>query len=45
MSYNPSLGVCDTPLRYHRRTIHLKGYDYSNAGMYFVTICVQNHKC
>jgi len=23
----------------------MKGYDYSNAGMYFVTICVQNHRC
>ena len=23
----------------------LKGYDYSQAGMYFVTICCQNRQC
>ena len=28
---------------HHRRTIRLKGYDYPQAGIYFVTICVQNH--
>jgi len=32
MSYNPN--------NHHRRSIRLKGYDYSQAGMYFVTICV-----
>ncbi|MEM7111085.1 MAG: transposase [Chloroflexota bacterium] len=30
------------PHKYHRRSIRLKGYDYSQAGAYFVTICVQN---
>ena len=25
--------------RHHRRSIRLKGYDYSRAGTYFVTIC------
>ncbi len=30
---------------HHRRSIRLKGYDYSRAGLYFVTICVQNRKC
>ena len=29
-----------TPAIHHRRSIRLKGYDYSQAGMYFVTICV-----
>ncbi len=29
------------PLRHHRRSIRLQGYDYSQAGAYFVTICVQ----
>ena len=29
----------------HRRSIRLKGYDYSRAGGYFVTICVQNREC
>jgi len=26
----------------NRRSIRLKGYDYSNAGMYFITICCQD---
>ena len=30
------------PTIHHRRSIRLKGYDYSQAGLYFVTICVQN---
>ena len=30
------------PEKHHRRSIRLKGYDYSRAGMYFITICVQN---
>ena len=28
--------------KHHRRSIRLKGYDYSQAGAYFVTICVHN---
>jgi REP element-mobilizing transposase RayT len=27
---------------HHRRSIRLKGYDYSQAGLYFITICTQN---
>ncbi len=34
MKYDPS--------KHHRRSIRLKGYDYSQAGAYFVTICAQN---
>lgn len=30
---------------HHRRSIRLKGYDYAQAGMYFVTICVQDKIC
>ena len=30
---------------HHRRSIRLKGYDYGQAGLYFVTICVQNREC
>ena len=30
------------PHKHHRRSIRLKGYDYSQAGAYFVTICI-NH--
>lgn len=29
------------PRRHGRRSIRLKGYDYSRAGGYFVTICTQ----
>ena len=31
MTYNPKI--------HHRRSIRLKGYDYSRAGLYFITIC------
>ncbi len=30
------------PQKHHRRSIRLKGYDYSKPGLYFVTICCQN---
>ncbi len=30
---------------YHKRSIRLKGYDYSSAGANFVTICTQNREC
>ena len=33
------------PLKHHRRSIRLQGYDYSSAGMYFVTICVKDREC
>jgi putative transposase len=33
------------PARHHRRSIRLRGYDYSQAGAYFVTICTQNRLC
>ncbi len=33
------------PFKHHRRSIRLKGYDYSQAGAYFVTICAQNREC
>lgn len=29
----------------HRRSIRVKGYDYSTPGLCFITICTQNHKC
>jgi len=35
--YNPKI--------HHRRSIRLKGYDYSQAGLYFITICSQNRIC
>ncbi len=36
-NYNPHI--------HHRRSIRLKGYDYSQTGLYFITICVQKRKC
>ena len=33
-NYNPNL--------HHRRSIRLKRYDYSQAGLYFITLCIQN---
>ena len=36
MKYNPQI--------HHRRSIRLKGYDYSQAGLYFITICVHEKK-
>ena len=32
--YNPNI--------HHRKSIRLKGYDYSQAGAYFITICCEN---
>ena len=37
MKYNPKI--------HHRKSIRLKGYDYSKSGAYFITICCQNRKC
>ena len=31
--------------KHHRRSIRLKGYDYSQAGLYFITICCQDRIC
>ncbi len=31
--------------KYHRKSIRLKDYDYSQAGVYFVTICTHNRTC
>jgi REP element-mobilizing transposase RayT len=32
------------PQYHHRKSIRLQGYDYSQAGMYFITICAHKHK-
>ncbi|MBE9171245.1 transposase [Pleurocapsales cyanobacterium LEGE 06147] len=37
MPYNPA--------RHHRRSIRLQGYDYTQSGMYFVTICAYQKQC
>ena len=33
------------PERHHRRSIRLKGYDYAQAGAYFVMICAFERAC
>ena len=33
------------PKIHHRRSIRLKGYDYSQAGAYFITICTKDREC
>jgi len=33
------------PQKRHRRSIRLKGYDYSQAGAYFITIVTQDRAC
>lgn len=32
-------------MKQDRRSIRLKGYDYSQAGAYFVTVCAHNREC
>ena len=32
-------------VRRNRRSIRLQGYDYTQAGAYFVTICTHNRQC
>jgi putative transposase len=31
--------------KFHRRSLRLRGYDYSQAGLYFVTVCAQDRAC
>ena len=31
--------------KFHRRSVRLKCFDYSNSGWYYITICVQHFKC
>ena len=33
------------PNKHNRRSLRLHGYDYTQAGAYFVTICVQDRHC
>ena len=37
MKYNPKV--------HHRQSIRLRGYDYSQPGAYFITLCTQNREC
>ena len=33
------------PDKHHRRSIRMRGYDYTQAGAYFITICTQDREC
>ena len=33
------------PLRHHRQSIRLRGHDYTQAGEYYVTLCVKDREC
>lgn len=33
------------PTKHHRRSIRLKGYDYTQPGTYFITICTHHQQC
>lgn len=37
MAYNPNI--------HHRKSVRLKGYDYSRAGLYFITVCTKDREC
>ena len=37
MKYDPAI--------HHRRSIRLQGHDYSRAGAYFITLCIQHRGC
>ncbi|MBI3246705.1 MAG: hypothetical protein HYZ50_09380 [Deltaproteobacteria bacterium] len=37
MHFNPEV--------YHRRSIRLRGYDYTQPGAYFVTVCTEGRAC
>ncbi|MGF1537774.1 MAG: transposase [Elainellaceae cyanobacterium] len=48
-----NIGVVDVPVgpmkynpdKHHRRSMRLKGYDYSSPGFYFITICTHQRLC
>ncbi|MEJ2710475.1 MAG: hypothetical protein P8074_22885 [Anaerolineales bacterium] len=33
------------PQKHHRRSTRLKGYDYTQSGAYFITICTRQSEC
>ena len=45
MKYNPQNTDGGKPRPNNRRSIRLKGYDYSKMGAYFITICCQDREC
>jgi len=43
--YNPEAAMKHGTGKHHRRSIRMPGYDYSQPGAYFVTICTQGREC
>jgi len=37
--------MTSSPDKHHRRSIRLSGFDYSQNGAYFITVCTQNRDC
>jgi REP element-mobilizing transposase RayT len=33
------------PTQHHRRSIRLAGYDYTQVGVYFISLCAHNRQC
>ncbi|EKU98422.1 transposase [Leptolyngbya sp. PCC 7375] len=33
------------PDKHHRRSVRLRGHDYSSSGLYFITICTYQRQC
>src|SRR3990167_909919 len=33
------------PDKHHRRSIRMRGYDYMQEGVYFITVCTQDQQC
>jgi REP element-mobilizing transposase RayT len=45
MKFDPNIPFDATQGRHHRRSVRLRGYDYSQAGLYFVTIVTFRREC
>ena len=43
--FDPQKPLDNAQDRHHRRSIRLQGYDYSQAGAYYVTIVTQGREC
>jgi hypothetical protein len=33
------------PNKHHRRSVRIKGYDYTQPGVYYITICTEARQC
>lgn len=40
-----NLTVSYNPQKHHRRSIRFKGYDYTQPGAYFITLCTKARQC